>query len=945
MPATQSLIEGGAMAHLATLSPVLSPMLWTSIATGKRPFKHGILGFTEPTPDGSAVQPVTNLSRKTKAVWNILNQNGRRCHVIGWWPSHPAEPINGVMVSNRYQRAVGPLEHGWPMVGGTVHPPRLAETLAELRVHPQELGQEHIQPFIPYGDRIDQEKDGRLASCLKIIADCSSIQSCATWLIEHEPWNFMAVYFDAIDHFGHGFMKYHPPRQEFVSEEDFELYQNVVSAGYVYHDMMLARLLELAGEETTVILMSDHGFHPDHLRPQGLPAEPGGPAAEHRELGIFVMRGSGIKQDQLVHCASLLDVTPTILTLFGLPVGEDMDGHPLVDAFEDPPEVESIESWDDEPGEDGQHPPDRRLDATESRESLEQLIALGYIERPPENQEKAVDQTVCEQNYNLARSYMDAGLHGKAAPLLAELYQDYPLEFRFGIQLAICLRVLEMTDELALIVDDLNARWRKTAEKARERLKKIADIGRQRRAQRVDNSAENSNEGEAKAARRRLFNQAEQQVIRKLRAIARGNPQTLDYLAATVAMARGEFDAALQHLESAQESQSKAPGFHLQLGETYLKLKRNGDAEHSFERALEIDKFNPNAHLGLARSFLQRRRNRKALAAATAAVGIKYHFPAGHYYLAIAQHRLGKVENAVRSLEQAIEQNPNFAEAHSRLSLIYSRRYGDNRMAELHRGMATQIRQERKRRREARRLMELPSLDNVNYEENLPEFPKPREENPNLKPPLAIAPVQRDDQVNVWVKEQREFITIVSGLPRSGTSMMMQMLEAGGVPLLTDGDRAADESNPKGYFELEKVRQLQTDNSWLDDARGRAIKVVAPLVPWLPQCCNYRILFMTRDIEEVLASQRNMLNRLQRDGAHLSNQELKKVLSRQERQAKRLAAGHQVPLLEINYREAVDEPAEAALRIAEFLERDLDTAAMTEVVAPDLYRERQVNNE
>jgi len=88
MPHTAALIERGVMGNLTTLQPVLSPMLWTSIATGKWPFKHGILGFSEPTPDGAGIQPVSQLSRKTKAVWNILNQEGYRCNVIGWWPSH-----------------------------------------------------------------------------------------------------------------------------------------------------------------------------------------------------------------------------------------------------------------------------------------------------------------------------------------------------------------------------------------------------------------------------------------------------------------------------------------------------------------------------------------------------------------------------------------------------------------------------------------------------------------------------------------------------------------------------------------------------------------------------------------------------------------------------------------------------------------------------------------
>src|SRR6267378_907970 len=106
MPNLARLIAGGVHGNLATIYPALSPMLWTSIATGKRPPKHGIHGFVEPSPDGMSVRPITSLGRKTKAIWNILNQIGKRSIVFGWWPSHPAEPIRGVMVSNLFPPAV-----------------------------------------------------------------------------------------------------------------------------------------------------------------------------------------------------------------------------------------------------------------------------------------------------------------------------------------------------------------------------------------------------------------------------------------------------------------------------------------------------------------------------------------------------------------------------------------------------------------------------------------------------------------------------------------------------------------------------------------------------------------------------------------------------------------------------------------------------------------------
>jgi len=222
MPNLQHMIEGGVMGNLATINPILSPMLWTSIATGKRPFKHGILGIAEPDPQGGGIRPITNLSRKTKALWNILNQNGLRTNIIGWWPSHPAEPVNGVMVSNHFQQSVGPIDDPWPMRSGTIHPPEMAKRLAELRVHPWELDGESLQLFIPNAHQIDQENDNRLMVCAKILAECSGIHADATELMATTEWDFMTVYYDTIDHFGHGFMRYHPPKQDWIPQEDFE---------------------------------------------------------------------------------------------------------------------------------------------------------------------------------------------------------------------------------------------------------------------------------------------------------------------------------------------------------------------------------------------------------------------------------------------------------------------------------------------------------------------------------------------------------------------------------------------------------------------------------------------------------------------------------------------------------------------------------------------------
>jgi hypothetical protein len=259
-----------------------------------------------------------------------------------------------------------------------------------------------------------------------------------------------------------------------------------------------------------------------------------------------------------------------------------MDGRPLVEAFEPAMGVRTVRSWDEVAGEDGRHAPGYRLDPEESRETLEQLVALGYIERPDDDKGQAVAKTRQELNYNLATAYMDAGMHPKAAEILAVLYRERPLEFRFGIRLAICFQVMGMTQEMARVVEHLNTSWRRAAELARQRIREIAQTARDRRRESQEQQEQAVTDAEAvKPARPRLFSDAEQQVIRQLRAIARGNERTLDYLAASIAMASQETDAALGHLERARESATHTPGFHLQLGHAYLQLKRLEDATTS----------------------------------------------------------------------------------------------------------------------------------------------------------------------------------------------------------------------------------------------------------------------------------------------------------------------------------------------------------------------------
>ena len=290
----------------------------------------------------------------------------------------------------------------------------------------------------------------------RFIVSLATVHATATHLLQEEEWDFSAVYYDAIDHYCHGFMKFRPPQQKSVSDHDFKMYRNVVDMGYMFHDMMLQQLLDIAGDETTVMLISDHGFHSDHLRPEALPNEPAGPAKEHRDYGIFVATGPDIKAGHQIEGANLLDITPTILTCYGLPTGEDMDGRVLDDIFTNQPNMTAIESWEHVEGDSGEHPPGFNISAEESQAAIEQLVALGYIDAPDEDSSKAVANCTRELEYNLARAYMDADMHGEAAPILHRLYRDYPVELRFGIKLASALQSLGDYNGLRNLLENMS---------------------------------------------------------------------------------------------------------------------------------------------------------------------------------------------------------------------------------------------------------------------------------------------------------------------------------------------------------------------------------------------------------------------------------------------------------------------------------------------------------
>jgi hypothetical protein len=188
----------------------------------------------------------------------------------------------------------------------------------------------------------------------------------------------------------------------------------------------------------------------------------------------------------------------------------------------------------------------------------------------------------------------------------------------------------------------------------------------------------------------------------------------------------------------------------------------------------------------------------------------------------------------------------------------------------------------------------------------------------------------------------QDAVIVVSGLPRSGTSMMMKMLQAGGMQVLTDNIRRADEDNPEGYYELERVKQIEHDKAWLDAARGKAVKMISALLKHLPSTHHYKVIFMSREMGEILASQKQMLIRRGEPTGAVSDEKMAAIFQRHLAKVQAwLAQQPNIEVIHVRYDETIREPLLQAERVNALLGNCLDVEEMARVVDPELYRQRR----
>lgn len=384
LPSFARLQAEGAFGPLQADLPLVSPVLWTTIATGRTPDEHGITSFKATGVGDDAKQPVTSAMRRVRALWSIASEAGRRVAVVGWWATWPPESVNGAVVSDRtcYHLLFEKGQQGQEAIRDAVYPPALAERVAPMIRRPTDIGAEEVARFISVpADELDRPFDfaDDLSHFRWALASARSYAAIGEDLWSTENPDLLMVYIEATDSTSHLFG--HLFRAEGLRGELAEQqarYGRAVEEMYVWADELLGRLMAAAGDDTTLIVISDHGFKLGTLH--------GDPSVTrdmrrvstkaHETHGIVGLWGRGVRAGATLSGATQLDITPTALALLGLPAAQDMPGRILAGALDGVKAPPRIASYEQGPAV-AQQTPDPEDAADE--QVIAHLEALGYL--------------------------------------------------------------------------------------------------------------------------------------------------------------------------------------------------------------------------------------------------------------------------------------------------------------------------------------------------------------------------------------------------------------------------------------------------------------------------------------------------------------------------------------------------------------------------------------
>ena len=599
MPALAELIENGARAKLLSISPLLSPVVWTTVATGVEPSRHGILDFLVDEPGGGARQPVTSVQRRVPTFWEILSRAGVDVGVTAWWATWPADAVRGYIVSDRIAYQLFGFRADPADASGKTWPPALYASIRDQVVQPEDVPWAEVLPFLGGPGRAEAEFEAveveRIQGLRTLLASTRTYAAIARTLRRQFDPHLEIVYFEGTDTIGHLFMPFRPPARPEVDPRGIESFGPAVDRYYEEADRQLGALLAERGPEWTVLVLSDHGFASDATRPRTTDSRIGhGAAADwHRRFGVIVLSGAHVKRGARLEEASVYDIAPTVLALFGQPIPRSWPGRVLAAAIE--------------PGFLETHPVRFRLDdplredlRAEARSDpaaadlLAKLESLGYV-----------GGAATEGGSATARN--NAGV-----ALLAEArYEEAEREFRHGLEENPGVPMLRVNLALAL--------------RAQERLAEAVDaIGPA-----VEHPA--------------TFRAA-------------------GHLLAQLRMEQNDLDRAETLLRRVLERETDAADLRSTLGQLLERRGDLAGAEREFRRAVDIDPDAPlpRNHLG---TLCRRRGDLEQAAVwYRRAIDADPYFMGAYNNLALVYQDLGRMDEARDLYARALVKAPNHAE-------------------------------------------------------------------------------------------------------------------------------------------------------------------------------------------------------------------------------------------------------------------------------------------
>jgi tetratricopeptide (TPR) repeat protein len=409
MPNLRSLVESGASGMLATIPPLSTPVVATTLVTGRHPETHGVLTDLEPRPDAGGVSTVGQRSWRAPAIWQMLSCAGLKTAVVNWPATTPADRWPGIVVDGEFALAAGRQFEDWPLPPHCVSPEPLRAAMRDLRVHPSEIGAAELSALLPRLGDSDRRRDHRPAKLTASLARTASVHSAATHLAESIDWNLLVVRYTLLSDIG----------RDLAGAAGEPLYADAARGAYKLLDVMLGRLVALAGPEAAVLIVAPGGWRAAGAALADLMEDE---TVAARDKGLFVAAGPGIRADSVVHGIDQVDICPTILAYFGL--SAPSDGRVIGDFFVDgPPETVPVVLPSSAP-------------AQPSEDPAAHLLALGYADRLSDAQRKAIADTEIAALRNLADAYLSRHAWQKAAgslrALLARAPNDYLATVKLG---------------------------------------------------------------------------------------------------------------------------------------------------------------------------------------------------------------------------------------------------------------------------------------------------------------------------------------------------------------------------------------------------------------------------------------------------------------------------------------------------------------------------------